>query len=428
MNKIFTNVLVALSILILTSSAFAQSGVGKISGKVLDADTREPLIGANIIILNTNLGAATDIDGNYFILNITPGTYNAKVSYVGYAPKTIQGVRIVANLTYELNVDLSTDFTLPEIVIEDKKFFEEKATNTVRVIDSEMISRLPVRGVSSIVSLQSGVVVQDGSGGQDGNAEINVRGGRGSEILYIVDGVPQNNLYNRESVNQVSNNAIDQISFQVGGYEAKYGQAQSGIVNVTTKSGKPYYSVLVDVLTSTFTDDYGYNLYNATLSGPIIPGIPEHTIFLSGERGWFKDANPPGVPLEFQSTGTENSTGQEYGPVTYDAIPNNQADIWRFSGKTNSRFGGFNLVISALWNKRTAKQLGNTRDIRLLKNSSEFLDEFYQENAQLSGRLSQTVSNSTFWNINFGYRSFEFERYNPFLRDADHITDLLRYG
>jgi len=160
MNKFFTNVLVALSLLILTSSAFAQSGVGKISGKVLDADTREPLIGANILLLNTNSGAATDIDGNYFILNINPGTYNAKVSYVGYAPKTIQGVRIVANLTYELNVDLSTD--------EDKKFFEEKATNTVRVIDSEMISRLPVRGVSSIVSLQSGVVVQDGSGGQDG--------------------------------------------------------------------------------------------------------------------------------------------------------------------------------------------------------------------------------------------------------------------
>ena len=119
MNKIFTNVLVVLSLLVLTSSAFAQSGVGKISGKILDADTREALIGANIIIMNTNLGAATDIDGNYFILNITPGTYSAKVSYVGYAPKTIQGIRIVANLTYELNVDLSTDFTLPEIVVED---------------------------------------------------------------------------------------------------------------------------------------------------------------------------------------------------------------------------------------------------------------------------------------------------------------------
>ena len=413
MNKIFTNVLVALSLLILTSSAFAQTGVGKISGKVLDADTREPLIGANLIILNTNLGAATDIDGNYFILNITPGTYNIKVSYVGYAPKTIQGVRIVANLTYELNVDLSTDFTLPEIVVESKKFFEEKATNTVKVIDADQIARLPVRGIANITALQSGVVIQEGSGGADGNATINIRGGRGSEVLYIVDGVPQNNLYNRNTVSQVSNVAIDQISFQVGGYEAKYGQAQSGIINVTTKSGKPYYSMLVDVLTSTYTDDYDFNLYSGTISGPIIPGIPEHTIFLSGERGWFKDADPPAIPIEFPSIGVIN-----------DFTPNNPADVWRFSGKTNSRFGSFNLIFSGLWNKQTAKSY----DIRKLKNDSEFMDEFYNQNLSVSGRLSQTVSNSTFWNLTLGFRAYDFERYNPFFRDSDHITNLFGYG
>ncbi|MCK7523641.1 MAG: Plug domain-containing protein [Ignavibacteriales bacterium] len=124
--------------------------------------------------------------------------------------------------------------------------------------------------------------IQEGSGGQEGNATINVRGGRGSEVLYIVDGVPQNNLYNRGTVAQVSNIAIDQISFQVGGYEAKYGQAQSGIVNVTTKSGQPYYNLFIDVLSSDVlnTDPSGSNLYSGSLSGPIIPGIPEHTIFL----------------------------------------------------------------------------------------------------------------------------------------------------
>ncbi|HEY6626803.1 MAG TPA: carboxypeptidase-like regulatory domain-containing protein, partial [Ignavibacteriaceae bacterium] len=246
MKKISTNLLALLVFLLSSTSIFAQTGVGKMSGKVLDADTKEPLIGANIILLNTNLGAATDIDGNYFILNITPGTYEVKISYVGYAPKTIQEVRVVANITYELDVELSTDFTLPDIVVVDKKFFESKSTNTVKVIDSDQISRLPVRGVQNLASLQSGVVIQEGSGGQEGNATINVRGGRGSEVLYIVDGVPQNNLYNRQTTAQVSNVAIDQISFQVGGYEAKYGQAQSGIVNVTTKSGQPYYNVYFD--------------------------------------------------------------------------------------------------------------------------------------------------------------------------------------
>ena len=361
MNKIFTNVLVALSLLLLTSSAFAQSGVGKMSGKIVDADTGEPLIGANVILLNTNLGAATDIDGNYFILNITPGNYNVKVSYVGYAPKTIQGIRIVANLTYELNIELSTDFTLPEIVVEDKKFFEEKATNTVRVIDSETIDRLPVRGVSSIASLQSGVVVAEGSGGTSGNATINVRGGRGSEVLYIVDGIPQNNLYSRDSENQVANIAIDQISFQIGGFEAKYGQSQSGVVSVTTKSGKRYYSLVFDLNSSTFTDDYGSNIYSGSFSGPIFPGVTQHSIFISGERGWWLDGDPPAIELEYPTINT-----------TYKFIPNNPADVWRLQAKTNSSFGDFRVILSGLWNQRNSKNIDATA-VRQFKNSSRFL-------------------------------------------------------
>jgi outer membrane receptor protein involved in Fe transport len=413
MKKFFTMTLVVLALFSLASITYAQMGVGKISGKIIDADTQEPLIGANIIILNTNQGAATDIEGNYFILNTTPGTYNVKASYVGYASKTIQGVRIVANITYELNIELTTDFTLPDIVVEGKKLFEEKATNTVKVIDSDQIARLPVRGVSNLASLQSGVVIQEGSGGQDGNATINVRGGRGSEVLYIVDGVPQNNLYNRGNVSQVSNVAIDQISFQVGGYEAKYGQAQSGIVNVTTKSGQPYYSILADLVTSTWTDNYDYNLYAGTLSGPIIPGIPEHTIFLSAERGWFKDANPPAIKLDFPSINK-----------TYDFTPNNPAEVLRFSGKTNSRMGSWTVMLSGLWNKRTAKSF----DIRQIKNDSNFMDEFYQQNTSFSARISQTISNNTFWNLTGGYRMFDFERYNPHFRSGSHISDLMAYG
>jgi outer membrane receptor protein involved in Fe transport len=436
MNKFFTKLLVALTLSFLVSSAFAQTGVGKISGNVMDADTREPLIGANVIVLGTNHGAATDIEGNYFILNITPGTYDVKFSYVGYASKTLQGVRIVANITYELNVDLSTDFTLPEIVVEDKKFFEQKATNTVKVIDSDQISRLPIRGVSNIASLQSGVVVSEGSGGQDGDSEINVRGGRGSEVLYIVDGVPQNNLYNRDSEAQVSNVAIDQISFQVGGYEAKYGQAQSGIVNVTTKSGQQYYSILADVVTSEFTDDYGYNLYSGVLSGPIIPGIAEHTIFLSGERGWFKDADPMAVPIELPSLADETNPNG----VTLTTIPNNSAGIWRFSGKTKSRFGNWSVQLGALINERVNKRSkninarGSSYYIRFYKNNSAFFPEFERKNYSFSGRVSQTVSNSTFWNLNLGYREFEYELYQPQLRSDDprnptnHVNDLMSYG
>jgi outer membrane receptor protein involved in Fe transport len=419
MKKISTNLLAILVFLLASTALLAQTGVGKMSGKVLDADTKEPLIGANILMLNTNLGAATDIDGNYFILNITPGTYEVRVSYVGYAPKTYQEVRVVANITYELDVELSTDFTLDDIVIVDKKFFEAKATNTVKVIDADQISRLPVRGVQNLASLQSGVVIQEGSGGQEGNATINVRGGRGSEVLYIVDGVPQNNLYNRQTVAQVSNSAIDQISFQVGGYEAKYGQAQSGIVNVTTKSGQPHYNLFLDLQSSDFlkTDDFGSNLYSGSLSGPIIPGIPEHTIFLSAERGWYRDADPPAVPIEFYTLEDGTILNE---PIVFNTIPNNPASVWRFSGKINSRFGGWNVQLSGLYNDRIAKLSKGGGPARQYKNASQFIEETDEQNSSYSIRLSQTISNHTFWNLNVGYRLFEFERYNPFLKGASN--------
>lgn len=423
MKNIF-NHLTFLVLILITKTIFAQTGVGKLSGEVIDADTKEPLIGANIILVNTNLGAATDIDGNYFILNITPGTYEVKVSYVGYAPKTIEEVRIVANITYELDIELTTDFTLPEVVVMDKKFFEAKATNTVKVIDAEQISRLPVRGVANIASLQSGVVIQEGSGGQEGNATINVRGGRGSEVLYIVDGVPQNNLYNRQTVAQVSNVAIDQISFQVGGYEAKYGQAQSGIVNVTTKSGQPFYNLFIDLQSSQFfkTDIYGSNIYSGSFSGPIFPGIPEYTIFISGERGWWLDADPPAVPIVIK---TNEAGAILENPITFDRIPNNQASVWRFSGKINTRFGGWNVQLNALLNDRIYKNSKDGDALRQYKNASQFIEEAEEENYSYGVRISQTMSSKTFWDLNFGYRKFQYQRYNPFLKGA---KNQLLYG
>lgn len=401
MKNIFTGFFL-FALFSISTQLFAQAGVGKLSGKIIDAATKEPLIGANVVILETQTGAATDIEGNYFILNITPGTYAVKVSYVGYAPKTIENVRVVAGITYELNIELSTDFTLDEIVVVDRKFFEEKSTNTVKVIDSEQISRLPVKGVTNIVSLQSGVVKSDGSGGVDGNATINVRGGRGSEVLYIVDGVPQNNVLTGANVSQVSDNAIEQVSFQVGGYEAKYGQAQSGIVNITTKSGQSKYNIFGDFVTSSFTDDYGYNLYSFNVSGPIIPDDPNNTIFISAERGWFLDSDPSAITRNFTSIGK-----------SVKAKENNNAGLWRFTGRTTHSFGDFRINLGANVNSRE----GRTYIHSYAKNNSEFNPGFTQDNMSFSGRLTQTISSYSFWNLNLGFRKFKDSNFDVHFKD-----------
>ena len=88
------------------------------------------------------------------------------------------------------------------------------------------------------------------------------------------------------------------------------------------------------------------------MSGPIIPGIPEHTIFLSAERGFFGDADPPAIPLEFYST--ENGTMLDE-PVVFNSLPNNNSEVLRLQGKIKSRFGAWNVQLSGLGNTRTYK-------------------------------------------------------------------------
>ena len=411
-------------------AALAQTGVGKLGGKVTDAESKEGLIGANIVILNTDMGAASDVNGDYFILNVTPGTYDVKVSYVGYGDQILRNIKIVPGVTQELNVTLIPGIELREIVVTDRPF-ETKATNTVKVFSDKEINNLPVKGVENLVSLQSGVVIAEGSGGASGNATINVRGGRGGEVVYIVDGVIQNDPYYGQNFSYVSNAAIEQIAFQVGGFEAKYGQAQSGIVNVTTKSGSPFYTAFADVLTSSFTDDYGYNLYTVTLGGPIIPNVKGQTFFLSTERGWFLDSDPSAVGVEFKSIDYKSAT-----------IPGNNADVWRVSGRTYHELtSDINLRFGVNYNARNYRSVllfGDLVGTESLKNNSEHNPRIQDRNLSLTGRYSHNLNKNSFINLNLGYKKFSRERgdgiffdrlqeygdtlYNPYLTtQGDHL-------
>jgi len=433
------------------SMTYAQTSTGKLAGKVTDARTGDPLPGANVLIMGTELGAATNARGEYFILNVVPGNYDVRVSFVGYATQIIKDVRIVAGITKELNVALEeATAELREItVVSERTFFEQKATNTVKVIDKEEISRIPVRGVQKIAAVNAGVVMAEGSGGVDGNATINVKGGRGNEVLYVIDGVVQNDPYWNAAFTQVSNSAIEQISFQIGGFEAKYGQAQSGIINVTTRSGGSAYSLFGDVVTSSFTDDFGYNLYTVNIGGPFIPNYSKHTFFLSAERGWFLDQDPPAIPITFNSPillsgdivivnpdGSETiwKPGMEIpggakvvmknqvfskGPYTYKFKPHNSRGSWRFSGKTYHDLGPITLRLSGIVN------LINRRlfVFSYVKNNSFMNPVYNQQNYSYSARFSQNIGSSTFWNLNLGYRLFKDKQTHPIFGD-----DLEKWG
>ena len=89
-------------IMTLFSAVLTASQTGKITGKVLDQETGNPLPGVNVLLENTPMGAATDPDGKFVILDIPPGLYTVNLSFIGYATITIENVRSTTDLTTNL--------------------------------------------------------------------------------------------------------------------------------------------------------------------------------------------------------------------------------------------------------------------------------------------------------------------------------------
>jgi outer membrane receptor protein involved in Fe transport len=262
---------------------------GKLSGKVTD-ENGEPLIGANVLIDGTNQGAATDFEGYYSILNIRPGTHTVNFRYIGYQSKIIQNIIINADKTTSIDVTLNSEIIEGETVtiVAEKPIVEFNQTSSVKNISSGDIESLPVQSLSDIVNLQAGSV-------QTTDGEFHIRGGRGGEIQFQVEGISINNPFNNQSSLSLDRSIIEEVSVVTGTFDAKYGQAMSGVVNTTLKSGSDKFAFSAEIYGGDYlpfdNDTYPNNKdflpytlqnYQLTLSGPTY--IPATTFLISGRR------------------------------------------------------------------------------------------------------------------------------------------------
>lgn len=198
---------------------------GKISGRVVDAETGEGLPGVNVVIVGSTQGATTDVDGYYSILQVKPGTHDLRASFVGYTVVTTEGVRVVVDKT------TTVDFSLRESVVEgdevvvtaERPIVQMDRTTTTAVVDGAQLEALPVTNVQDAINLQAGVV--------DGH----FRGGRQAEVAYLLNGVPINNPFTNQRAFDVEQNMVQSLEVISGVFNAEYGQALSGVVNIVTK-------------------------------------------------------------------------------------------------------------------------------------------------------------------------------------------------
>ena len=217
------------------NAAFAQ---GKIAGNISDAITGDPLIGVNVIIEETNQGTVSDVNGDYIILNVRPGTYTIQASYIGFQTQRIDGIRTSTGQTTRYNIEMREEVIEgQEVLVQaERPLIQKDLTASKKVVGAEEIDALPVEGFLGVLTTQAGV-----NTGPSG--EIHIRGGRSNEVAYLVDGMSVSNPFNTNGLaTSVAADAIQEMTVISGAFNAEYGKAMSGIVNLVTKEGGDQYS------------------------------------------------------------------------------------------------------------------------------------------------------------------------------------------
>jgi len=353
-NKLFASIFF---LLFLFEISLLAGTTGKIAGKILDAASKEPLIGANVIIEGTSLGAATDIEGNYFIINIPPGTYNIRASLVGYSSVTFTNVKVSVDQTTKIDFELSEEsIELSDVVVTaERSIVRKDLTSTEETISGEDISMLPLEDVSSVVNLQAGVV--------DGH----FRGGRNSEVKYLIDGVPVNDVYSGQSSISAEVNSIEEIQVLTGTFNAEYGEALSGVVNQVTKIAGDKFDGDISVYSGDYVSthkDIFMNIGDVTpadvyniqgnLSGPV-PGTGNLLKFFFSGRYNYDEGSIYGQRIfnpSDSSDFSDNNSADWYVGSTGDGeyVPMNFSKRLYLQGKLAINVGGGKgIVLSGLY-------------------------------------------------------------------------------
>ncbi|MEE9432409.1 MAG: carboxypeptidase-like regulatory domain-containing protein [Melioribacteraceae bacterium] len=270
------------SFLILFNSNVFPGTTGKISGRVIDAESGLPLPGANVIVEGTTIGAATDFDGYFSIINLSPNTYSLKISMIGFAPKKVTNILVRTDLTSKVNVQLSTEsFTSEEVVVvAETPVVIMDLAGSHQTISGKDIESLPVTSVGEVLELQAGV-----------EANFQVRGSSQGEILFRVDGISMRDGRSNQPITDIPLSAVQEISVQKGGFSAEYNNVRAGVVNVVSKEGSA-------------------EKYSGTLTFKIKPPTPKHFDIspYDADSYWLK----PYLDNEVAWTGTNNGSWDEY--------------------------------------------------------------------------------------------------------------------
>jgi outer membrane receptor for ferrienterochelin and colicin len=480
-------------ILVLLFSVILKASVtGKIQGTVTDKKTGERLPSVNIMIVGTSFGSASDINGEYFILQIAPGDYTVKFSMVGYKDFIVRNVKVSAELTTRINAELeetTLDIGGEVVVVAERPVIQKDVTASIQFLGAEEMVRLPVTDAKEGLFVQAGVFFDPipvvgglGSAGR-GETRYSIRGGSQDEIKWFYDGVRMASLINGRadwggSFTNLNLNSIQEVQIMTGGFTAEYGEAQSGVISVVTKEGSEKFNASVDYIYG-FPGQHHFGNYlydpktekefldNTLPDGTIDPAwwtpyrqrqvydyreIPDHTLYasLGGPLVTMND-----MPVRF-------FISTQFKRQAYTLPhPRSSRNTENFFANLSTRGKNIRLRINGSYNHdahSTLQENGDfTNQAKYYRGWGSLLDTY---NWSLSGLFTHVLNTELFYevklstyNINVeerpseytelgrsknptlfgfmrydGYEDEPFDQYSPILKNAAHSGDVSLVG
>lgn len=419
----------ASAVLLLVSAGALAAQTGKVEGRVRD-QAGAPIANAQVTIVGSAASALTNPQGYYFINNVPAGTVALRASFIGYKRTEVTGVRVLAGQTITQDIQIESSPVVIEeltVVAAENPLVPRDEVTTKQRIDGQTTQELPVDRINNVLLLQPGVVASAGGG------TLSIRGGRDDEAATYVDGVPvqsgqrgggfvgQGGQGVSGNANTVGTNQFEQISVTTGAASAEQGNAQSGIINLSTITGGQKFAGRLAMESDEMfpnTSSLGFNRVEGNLSGPLgLKGLSFAVgAALEGQRFGYIDtyAGNPGIgkgrelyplfvdagedtdvgplPVAFDSAGTptEFATPRQFAVYTGDCdnfansanagiadnygencngarTPFNSGSAYQLSANINYSYGnGSRLRLSALSSQNQGRNFSNGLNLNVL--------------------------------------------------------------
>ncbi|MBI5474606.1 MAG: TonB-dependent receptor [Ignavibacteriae bacterium] len=235
-STVLIGLLLRFSLWLLATSLASAQPYGSVEGAVTQTGTGQVIAGASVLVLGLRQGSSTDSTGFFRINGLPVGSYALRISSIGYHSKTISNVTVNPGLRTRILVELIVsplELDPIQIVAEAPPILKD-VTGTTHTVSREEIAAFPVSSISDVVALQPGVT-----------SDLHFRGGKTSEVTYLIDGLPIQDLISGGLAGDIPSGSIGGILIHTGGFEAEYGNALSGVVNVFTSGATDKHEVHV---------------------------------------------------------------------------------------------------------------------------------------------------------------------------------------